>query len=133
MQLIYTPVYAALLGLFILILALKVVILRRKKRIGIESKGDLELAQKIRVHGNTVEYVPIALLLMAFVELAGAGLYWVNASGLCLILGRILHAYGLGRYVGISFGRFYGTFLTWIVIIINSGYILGQAVMRLLS
>lgn len=132
MQLFYTPIYAAILGLLILVLAAKVVVVRRKKRIGIGTNGDQELSQQIRVHANAIEYVPMALILLAFVEMSGANIYWVNACGITLVISRIMHAYGLGKSIGISFGRFYGTALTWLLIILNSGYILIHAISQLL-
>ena len=38
---------------------------------------------------------------------------WIH--GLCgaLVLGRLIHALGLSKNPGVSFGRFYGTGLTW--------------------
>ncbi|MRX27029.1 MAPEG family protein [Kangiella sp. HZ709] len=120
MILVFTPIYAAILALFILLLAYQVVLMRRKKRIGIGDKGDQELAQKIRVHANAIEYVPIALLLIAFVEINGGSAIWVNISGALLVLSRVLHAYGLGKSIGISKGRFYGTLITWMVILSNA-------------
>ncbi len=133
MQLIFTPIYAALLGFIIITLALKVVYTRRSKRIGLGSKGDKELTHKMRIHANAIEYIPIAIILMAFVEIGGANIYWVNASGFLLVIGRLLHAYGFGKSIGISFGRFYGTLMTWLVIIANATYILFDRLAYLLA
>ncbi|NVK21368.1 MAG: MAPEG family protein [Kangiellaceae bacterium] len=120
MTIIYTPVYAALLALIILLLAFKVVLLRRKHKVGIGTKGERDLAQAVRVHANAIEYVPITLIVMVCAEWLGAGALIINICGACLLFGRILHAYGLGRSAGVSFGRYYGTIFTWLAIVIAS-------------
>ncbi len=131
MTLVFTPIYAAMLGILILVLAYQVVVMRRRKRIGIGDKGDKELTQKIRVHANAIEYVPIALLLIAFVEINGGSAIWVNISGALLVVSRILHAYGLGQSIGITKGRFYGTLITWMVILSNAFTILINSLVNL--
>lgn len=120
MLLTYTAIYTGLLALILLFLALRVVLLRRKFKVGIGTNQNKELARAIRVHANALEYVPIALLMLAVAEINGIHLYFVNASGIALVVARILHAYGLSRSAGVSFGRFYGTLLTWIVILVLS-------------
>ncbi len=129
MSLIYTPIYAAILAIFILVLAANVAKTRRKLRIGVGDKGDKNMLQIIRVHANATEYVPMALLLMAFAELNNASAYLLNTCGIALVIGRLIHAYGLGRNIGVSFGRFWGTSLTWLVILILSLYLLVQSIM----
>lgn len=120
MLLTYTAIYTGLLALILLFLALRVVLLRRKFKVGIGTNQNKELARAIRVHANALEYVPIALLMLAVAEINGIHLYFVNVSGIALVVARILHAYGLSRSAGVSFGRFYGTLLTWIVILVLS-------------
>ena len=99
-------------------LSLQVVLRRRASRVGIGTGGDAGLARAVRVHGNFAEYVPLALLLLALLELCGlpAALAW--GFGGALLLGRVLHALGLSRGGGYSFGRFWGTALTWLVFLL---------------
>lgn len=117
MLLMYTAIYAALLALLLLFLALRVVLLRRKYKVGIGSNQNKELARAIRVHANALEYVPITLLMLAIAEVNGVNNYIVNGAGMTLVLARVLHAYGFSRSAGVSFGRFYGTLLSWLTII----------------
>ena len=56
-----------------------------------------------------------ALLVLALLELCGLAPAWVWGFGSALLLGRVLHALGLSRSGGYSFGRFTGTVLTWLV------------------
>jgi len=109
--------FAALLGLMLLVLLGRVSRLRHGRRIGFGDGGDPELARAIRVHANFVELVPFALLLLGLLELSGQPAAWLWAFGGALLVGRLLHAVGLSRSSGASFGRFYGTALTWVVIL----------------
>jgi len=109
--------YAALLGLILVYLSYRVVSYRVKYKVGIGDGGHADLARAIRVQGNFVEYVPIALLLILFVELAGFKAWVVHVLGLTLLAGRVWHARGLGASSGTSRGRFVGTFSSWFTII----------------
>jgi len=113
-----TAFWTALLALLILGLMLRVVVLRLTRRVGIGDGGDKELAKAIRVHGNAIETVPIALLLMAGYELGG-GLPWLlHAGGAALLLGRLAHAFGLSRTSGTSPGRLLGS-LAWAAVVVT--------------
>lgn len=123
-----TSIYASFLALLILLLSYRVVMLRRKYHVGIGTNGEKVLARAIRVHANAVEYIPICLLLMAFAEMQQASNWLMHGAGVALLLGRVLHALGLSKSVGKSFGRFYGVILTWAVMLLLSGYLIGYAI-----
>lgn len=112
-----TLLIASLHVLLYLVLAARVILRRRSRRIGIGTGGDEPLARAVRVHGNFGEYVPLALLLLGLLELSGIrpSLLWV--LGLGLLLARVLHAVGLGGSAGVSFGRFAGVALTLAVML----------------
>ncbi len=111
-----TALYAALLGLLIVLLAIRVTMLRRRYRVGVGCGDNDALRLAIRVHANAIEYIPISLLLLLALELNG-GPYWLlHVSGITLVAARLLHAWGLSRSAGTSFGRSSGTALTWLVI-----------------
>ena len=114
-----TSLYASLCGILILALAIRVVYLRRKNKVGIGNGGVDDLRRAVRVHANAIEYIPIALILMAALELNGVNGWLMHALGSLLVLSRLLHAQGLSGSPGVSFGRFWGTLVTWIVIIIS--------------
>lgn len=119
-----TVLYAAIFGLMLMVLSGRLPIARRKFRIGIGTGGNAELARMIRVQGNFTEYVPMALLLMLLNEMNAPHAMLLHASGIALLLGRLIHALGLGSNAGTSFGRFWGTTLTWTVITFLSGRLL---------
>ena len=129
-----TLLYAGLSGLLLLVLSFQVVGLRRKHRIGLGSGAEPELERAVRVHANFCEYVPLALLLLLLLELNAVlpGLVLHGLGGM-LVVGRILHAMGLRRSAGVSRGRFLGTLLTWLMLLVSALLAVGSAVVAWLS
>ncbi|MGK7295631.1 MAG: MAPEG family protein [Candidatus Wenzhouxiangella sp. M2_3B_020] len=126
--------YAALLALVLLGLSANVVRLRRAHRVGIGTGDVPALERAMRVHANFCEYVPLALILLVLIEMAGAAPAWsLHLLGLMLLAGRILHAWGLGRSAGSSAGRVLGTLLTWIVLLVAAGAGIGAGLVGLLA
>jgi len=105
--------FAGLHGLLLLALSAQVSRVRYRLKAGLGDGTNNVLARWIRVQGNFVEYVPMALLLLALLEISGAPSAWILAGGSALLVGRLLHAWGLSRHAGTSTGRFIGTALTW--------------------
>ncbi len=116
-----TLLFASLHVLLMLALAVRVVGHRRALKIGIGDGGDMRLARKVRAHGNFIENVPLALLMLGLLELSGLGAPWLWGLGGTLLLARALHAYGLSRHAGVSPGRFWGVILTWAVLLAMAG------------
>lgn len=92
-----TAFYAAILALMMLVLFYYVVMLRAKSGVSINDGGDIALSERIRRHGNFVETVPIALIVLALAEANGMGATYVHASGILLVLSRVLHPFGLSH------------------------------------
>lgn len=92
-----TFLYAALLALFFVALSLRTLLLRRRLRIPVGDKGNEAMLRAMRVHANFAEYVPLCLLLFYFVEQSGARPMLVHALGISLVLGRLLHAWGVSQ------------------------------------
>ncbi len=119
--------YAGLLGLLYLVLCWRVVALRRTHAIGMGDGGNESLARAIRVQANFNEYVPLILVLLFVLAATGASRYLIDALGIALVIGRLLHAQGLGRVSGRSFGREVGTGLTWLVLAVAALAALAKA------
>jgi len=93
------------------------VMLRRKTAgVGIGDGGDHELAKRVRAHANAVEYVPIGLILLLILELDQTTPVLVHAFGITLVVGRVLHAFGLSKTSKISTGRALGIVLSALAI-----------------
>ncbi|MFN4164583.1 MAG: MAPEG family protein [Ferrovibrio sp.] len=120
-----TPLYAALCAILLITLSLRVARLRNNLKVALGDGGERALQKAIRVQGNFVEYVPMALLLLFLLELSRQAPLWaLHALGASLLLGRILHAIGLTTTAGLSFGRFVGTLLTFGMILITAIWLL---------
>jgi uncharacterized membrane protein YecN with MAPEG domain len=118
------PVYAALLALGYLLLALRVIALRRRYRVAVGDGRKGELRRAIRVHGNFAEYVPLALLLLAFMEWRGAVAPLLHLLGVALLVGRLLHALGVCRENEDLRFRTAGTALTCLTLFSGAAYLL---------
>jgi uncharacterized membrane protein YecN with MAPEG domain len=117
-------VYAGLLGLLLVVLSAQVVLARRRFRVRLGSGTEEGMQQAIRVQANFVEYVPLAVLLLVLAEITGLPAGAVHGAGILLLASRIAHATGLSASPGRSFGRFYGTAGTWLVIVALSLWLL---------
>src|SRR5690606_28136584 len=107
-----TPAFAIPLALLAMGLVLRVVMLRRRYKVGIGSGEHRDLAKAVRAHANAMETIPLALVLMLIAELAGTNQTLLLAGGSVLVVGRFLHAFGLSSHAGYSFGRFFGMVMT---------------------
>lgn len=124
---VVTPLYASLLAFWFLVLTLRVLQEREKAHVSLGDGGSRALERAIRGHANFAEYVPLAILLLAILELSRFSLYALHALGLALLIGRLLHGYALAFRAEFRFGRLWGTLLTIIVLVIEGLLCLFQA------
>lgn len=50
----------------------------------------------MRIHGNFIEYVPMAIILMGIAELGGGPAWALHTYGIALVVARAVHCYALG-------------------------------------
>ena len=90
-----TGFFAGILAFMFIGLSFMVVKQRRVVKTSLGHGGDDELHRRIRAQGNFAEYVPFALILLAFGESKGASGWSIALLGFALIAGRVAHAYSL--------------------------------------
>ncbi len=112
-----TPLYAAVLALLLVALAVNVVRRRRGAGVSLGDGGDELLARRIRAHGNFIESVPMALLLMVMVEERGAEAALVHGLNGVLLFGRLMHAFALSSLTPRPLFRTGGMALTLFVLV----------------
>ncbi len=103
-----TSLYAVPLALIYLGLWFNIARTRGALKVSIGDGGNTKLHERIRQHGNFVDWVPMVLILMMLAEGLGADAVYLHVSGVLLVLGRIAHPFGLKadnaahplRYVG---------------------------------
>ena len=92
-----TPMYGAVLAILFVALSVRTVRLRRRNRIAVGDGGNVELMRAMRVHANFAEYVPMTLLLIYMLESMTGISVLVHGLSVCLVAGRIAHAYGVSQ------------------------------------
>ena len=112
-----TPFYAAVFALVFVALSIRVIVVRRRISVGIGDGDEPLLARAIRVQGNFAEYVPFALLLIFFLESQTAAVVIVHVLCVALLIGRLLHAYGVSQPTENYRFRVTGMALTFTVIL----------------
>lgn len=123
-----TAFYAGLSALLLLFLSVRVMLHRRRARIGLGDNGDRVLIRLIRAHGNAVEILLPGLVLLLVLELLAIAPLWLHLFGAALLIGRLLHAWGVSRSGGTSFGRLWGMVLSWLSILVMALVAIWQAV-----
>lgn len=116
-----TAGYGALLALVYVALSFWVVYGRTSFRVIHGDGGNERLNRRIRAHANFAEYVPLILLLCAFLEASGADRFTMNALLFPLLVARIVHPFGMiapenSRQQVLC--RASGTLITWLVLIV---------------
>jgi len=119
-----TAVFTALLALMLVAISIRITVLRAGKKINLLDGGDEQLRRAIRVQGNFIEYVPMALIMLALIEVSGAKPWLVYAFGAALLVARIVHAFGL--YSAVFPARVIGTSATWIIVAAEALVVLGR-------
>ncbi len=124
---IVTPIYAGILALLFLLLSYRVIQLRGHGQPSFGDGGDIQLLRRVRAHGNFAEYVPFILLMIGLLELGHWPAWLLHALGLTLVVARLLHGYALSWTESFKFGRFWGTALTFGLLLVCGVLCLYQA------
>ena len=90
-----TSLYALPLAAIYLVLFFRVSAVRSQIGISFGDNGNILLLQRVRQHGNFVEWGPFVLILMMLAEGIGAPALYIHISGALLLVGRIVHPFGL--------------------------------------
>jgi uncharacterized protein len=111
-----TALYAGILALLLTALAINVTVNRNKLKVMLGDGGNAQMLRMARIHGNSIEYVPIGLVLMGLYELDGGLPLALHIAGIALIVSRLLYAWGMWNTSEPGFGRVAGTSLTWLTV-----------------
>ncbi len=120
-----TAIFTGVLALMLVGISIRVTRLRASKKISLADGGDKQMQAAIRVQGNFIEYVPMALALMGLIEAMGGRLWAVYLFGVLLVAARVAHAFAL--YSGFFPARVLGTSTTWALLAIGGLYVIGLA------
>jgi uncharacterized membrane protein YecN with MAPEG domain len=93
-------------------------------KIGIGDAGNHQMLRAMRVHSNFAEYVPLSLLMLYLVENQGANPLLIHSLGLCLLVGRLSHAFGVSQENENFTFRVAGMAMTFTTLLSSSVYLL---------
>lgn len=120
LQLPITSLTAAILAVVYVGLAVFIIRLRFRLRVGLGDGNQPELQRAIRMHGNFAEYVPFMLLLLLLCEAQQIAAPWLYLLAGLTVFGRLSHALGLWLRSGTSVPRFLGMISTFAVLLVAS-------------
>jgi len=128
-QIPITAFYAGVLAIFALYLSFRAGSFRGKAGVSVlfGDPPNMELAERVRVHQNFLEYVPMILILMGAIELNGGSTTFLHGIGIALIISRIAHAIGLKHDNMGHPGRLIGAGGTMLITLIVAGYAIWYA------
>jgi uncharacterized membrane protein YecN with MAPEG domain len=115
-----TALYASICGLLVVFMAVRVSYMRGKQKVDLGDGGKDAMLRCIRIHGNAVEYIPISLILLFFLEMQGSAHWFLHLLGITLVVSRLLHMQGLMQSAALTPGRLIGTGLAWALIVVMS-------------
>ncbi len=115
-----TLLYASLLTILAIFLAIKVGMNRVDTNIMTGEGESSMLLQSVRAHGNLIEYAPLALILLALLEMQNVSDSMLHLCGSLFFLARILHAYGVTISRESTPYRLVGAVGTWLIMLIMS-------------
>lgn len=124
-----TSVYAAILGLLLVVFAMRVGAYRASSRVSLGDNNDPELFRRIRAHANFTETVPMALILLALVEASGSAAVWIHVFGATLLVGRVSHWLQLSGFIKPMLFRAVGMLLTIFSVVGTSLWLLLNAIL----
>lgn len=135
MTLQITALYAGIMMIFALALSFMAGSYRGSSGISVlfGSPVNMELAQRVRVHQNFLEYVPLALILMSVIEINGGNTTFLHVFGIVLIISRIAHSIGLKHDNMAHPGRIIGAGGTALISLVAAGYTLWMVVKPMLT
>jgi uncharacterized membrane protein YecN with MAPEG domain len=111
-----TALYAAILAFIIVALGINVTVHRVKLGVPLGDGGNPQMLCMIRLHGNAVEYIPLALVLMLVYEINGGWHTALHIIGIALVAGRLIQTWAMWSTEIAGAGRGTGQTLTWLSI-----------------
>lgn len=113
--------------LLLVVLSFRTIFTRKRLKVSFGDGGNAELTAASRAFGNAAEYIPPYLAILILLALLDFQPVWIHAVGGAMLLGRVLHAWGLSQTKQPSFGRMSGMILTQLALIGGAGALIGCA------
>lgn len=112
--------------LLILALSIRISLRRRRLKVSVGDGGHAELTSTTRAFGNAIEYIPVTLVALAIVAVFYSADV-VHMLGAAFLIGRVLHAWGMGQAKQPAPGRLIGMILTYLTFLASAGLLIFAA------
>lgn len=119
-----TALYASIFAIMMIVLANMVSAMRTDSNISILHGDNMLLALRMRRHGNFIENIPMALIMMMLIESQGASVFWLHLMGIILVVARVLHVIGIDAERTISPLRLMGGIATQLCLVSAAGFLI---------
>ena len=102
--------------------------IRSQEKISVGDGGHDLLGRRMRAQLNFAEQVPLSLMGVGLLELAGKGGAWLAPLGAVFLIGRIAHAFGMdgnfnaGRPIGMVTGMALQLTIVVVAVLTTLGY-----------
>lgn len=127
-----TGLYTAILALIMFVLAYRTSSRRREAKINLGTGNDEIMERRSRAFGNFIEFVPMMILLMAMIEMQGHKAIYVHILGITTVVARLLHALGMTGAIKVINGRFVGSLLSYLYLLVAGGFLLYNSVSQMM-
>ncbi len=127
-----TAFYTGILALIMVFLAYKTSARRLEAKINLGIGEDRIMEQRSRAFGNFIEFVPMMILLMAMIELQGHKAMFIHILGSAIVVARLFHALGITGKLKAVNGRFLGSLLSYIILLLAGGFLLVNGILLMM-
>ncbi len=121
-------IYAGIMGLIAIWLGVIVGGWRQKTGVSIGDGGNIDLVRAMRGQANFTETVPLTLIMMVYMALAGAPALAIHILGVLLVVGRIIHGLHFAKPGQPRWQRALGSGLSFLVLLAASLGALGHSI-----
>ncbi|VAW01003.1 hypothetical protein MNBD_ALPHA01-2453 [hydrothermal vent metagenome] len=127
-----TAFYTGILALIMVFLAYRTSARRLEAKINLGVGDDRIMEQRSRAFGNFIEFVPMMILLMAMIELQGHKAMFIHILGSAIVIARLFHALGITGKLKAVNGRFLGSLLSYIILLLAGVFLLVNGILQMM-
>jgi uncharacterized protein len=103
-----TILFTGILGIMFFGLSLRTILGRGKNKVNLGTGNSDDMLRRVRTHANFAEYIPFLLIIMGLLEYQGTPDTILYLFGTVVVIGRMLHFYGLYSPQTPGWARIYG-------------------------
>ncbi len=119
-----TLVFTGILGILFFFLSLRTILGRGKNKVSLGTGDSDDMLRRVRTHANFSEYIPLLLIILGLLEYKEVPDALLYTFGSIVVIGRILHFYGLYSSQTPGWARVYGMQCTLWPLLTGSLYLL---------